>query len=756
MHGITRNIQRLLPLAAASAALAVSVGSASAQTTTTTPPVSVGHSGWYWGSPAPQGQNLAAVAFDGTTTGYAVGALGTVVRSEDGGQTWTGLTSGTVDNLDLVQELSPTTVVAGGGCSVLESTDAGATFTSLPLGLAGGCTDTVAGIAFASSEQGYVVLRDGTLLYTTDGGQTVQARSSVPVGTSTVTGLGFSSPTTGVAVTASGLIEQTIDGGNSWNEVFSGGELFGVTVVSPTLAYAVGAAGQLVRSTDGGATWTALPLTLTGGAAPPTLTSITCSDANDCLITTANSNELVRTTDGGMTGTIVSVSDSALSGVAFTGPGSVVGVGQQGATVLSSDAGQTFPNVSAPGLSSDLPGTAFTPGRAAGTAYLAGGQGAIAATTDSGASWTRLRVPTNAAILSTAFPSATTGYALDAAGTLRRTTDGGTSWSSFAPTYPQRSELVAAGTRALLLVGPRGVRRSTDGGSSFQSVPGRVRLRHGKGPRVGSLRLSSSGASGSVVWSSGASGLIVSSDTGRIWHRMGLPFRASQLESVSVVSATRAWVLRSGGQLYETSDGGRRWARNLAVGGLRTGGIVSFGSSQDGILAVSGSTQQPPFSSVGVLSTRNGGRTWEPQIVDGLAPNALLATSSADYFAGMYGNPMSLGFLATTNGGASPLHSSLTISVARRRLTAKELGRAGHSLLVRGQLRPVLSSNEEVLVSYTTRTGWRRTTALVATGGAFQVRLHGIRGSTDIVAQALGDGRHGGAGTPVLRVTVRH
>ncbi len=45
--------------------------------------------------------------------------------------------------------------------------------------------------------------------------------------------------------------------------------------------------------------------------------------------------------------------------------------------------------------------------------------------------------------------------------------------------------------------------------------------------------------------------------------------------------------------------------------------------------------------------------------------------------------------------------------------------------------------------------------ALVATSGAFQARLRGIRASTEIVAQALGDGTHGGAGTPVLRVTVR-
>jgi photosystem II stability/assembly factor-like uncharacterized protein len=755
MDRISCTIKRFLPVAVASAAL-LFVSDASAQTPTTIapPPVSVGHSGWYWGNPAPQGQNLSAVAFQGTT-GYAVGALGTVVRSEDGGQTWTGLASGTVDDLDLVQELTPTTVITGGGCSVLESTDSGQSFTSLPLGLAGACSDTVAGIAFSSAEQGYIVLRDGTLLYTADGGRTVEARSNVPTGGSTVAGLAFSSPTEGVAVTVSGLIEQTTDGGNSWNQVSSGRELAGITIVSPTLAFAVGPDGVLLRSTDGGATWTALPLALTGNAIPPSLTSITCSNATNCLITTANSNQLVRTTDGGMTGTIVSVSDSALSGVAFTGADSVVGVGQQGATVASSDAGQTFPVVSSPALPNFVPGGELVAGRMAGTAYQTGGQGTIAATTDSGAAWTELRVPTNSAILSIAFPSTRTGYALDAAGTLRRTVDGGSSWSSFAQTYPAGAELVAPSAHTLLLAGPRGVRRSTNAGSTFRSVTGRVRVRHGKGPAVTSLRLRGARASGSIAWAWGPSGLILSTDTGRVWRRVTLPFPGSQIQSVSVISATRVWALRSDRRLYETTDGGRRWVRNLAVGALTANGTVSFGSAQDGMLTVSGSTQQAPFRQVGVLSTRNGGRTWEPQIVDGLSPNELLATPSVDYFTGMYGDPMSLGLLATTNGGASPLASSLSISVAHRRLTPAALKRAAHSLLVRGRVHPVLADDEDVLVSYTVGNGWRTTTALVATSGAFQVRLRGIRASTEIVAQAIGDGRHGGAGTPVLRVTVR-
>jgi photosystem II stability/assembly factor-like uncharacterized protein len=773
MDRIPRIIQRLLPLAAASAALALTTGSAAAQpatTTTTTPaPVSTGHSGWTWGSPTPQGQDLTAVSFQGAD-GYAVGALGTVLRSEDGGQTWTGLPSGTTDQLDHVQELSPTTVIAGGGCTVLESTDSGESFTTLPLGLpvdcqrhrAGSGSSLVAGLSFSTATEGYVELQDGTLFYTDDGGQTVQARSPVPVGASGVaTGLAFSSPTTGLAISDRGLVELTTDGGNSWNQVLQvSGQLYGITIVSPTLIYAVGSEGDLISSTDGGETWTTLPLTISGAGLRPDLSSITCSDAEDCLITTDEDNEMVRTTDGGMTGTVVSVSDSALTGVAFTTGSGVVGVGALGATVLSSDAAQTFPTVSSPGLTEFDRAGPLAPGRAPGSAYLPGDAGTIAATTDSGAQWSELRVPTNVAIDSVAFASANDGYALDSAGTLRRTTDAGASWSSFAPTYSSHAILVTPSSRALLLVGPRGIRRSTDGGQIVQGVGGRVRVSRGRGPLVNSLRLDAASAAGAGVVASGPSGIVVSTDGGVVWNRVATPVDPRKVISVSLVSSGRLWVLSSAGRLYETTDGGRHWQADDAIGAIGAPDAVSFGSRQDGLVAFGGGHVgvSGDFGDAAVLSTHDGGRTWEPQIVAGSLGLAVSATPTVDYAVGDYGIPGNdLGFFSTTDGGASPLRSTLRISTAHRSLTQGALKRAGDRLVIRGHLTPVLSANEVVAVSYRTgRGGWSRPLNVrVATGGGFVVHLRKIRASTEIVAQALGDGDHGGAGTPVLQVTVR-
>ena len=44
---------------------------------------------WFWQNPLPQGNLLRAVHFVNATTGTAVGDVGTILRTTDGGSTWT-------------------------------------------------------------------------------------------------------------------------------------------------------------------------------------------------------------------------------------------------------------------------------------------------------------------------------------------------------------------------------------------------------------------------------------------------------------------------------------------------------------------------------------------------------------------------------------------------------------------------------------------------------------------------------------------
>src|SRR3954452_3519296 len=93
--------------------------------------VGVGQSGWLWGNPQPQGNTLRAVEFAGGV-GYAAGDFGTLMRTTDGGQSWTGVPTGITSNLTRIRAVDANTVVLGAGCVLRRSDDGGATFRRVP------------------------------------------------------------------------------------------------------------------------------------------------------------------------------------------------------------------------------------------------------------------------------------------------------------------------------------------------------------------------------------------------------------------------------------------------------------------------------------------------------------------------------------------------------------------------------------------------------------------------------------------------
>src|SRR4051794_9307225 len=98
-------------VALASVALALACSSAASAS------VRVPLSGWNWGNPTPQGNDLKAIDFLGGR-GYAVGSAGTALRTDDGGLTWSGLATGTAGDLTKLQIIDPDTLVVlgSGGC----------------------------------------------------------------------------------------------------------------------------------------------------------------------------------------------------------------------------------------------------------------------------------------------------------------------------------------------------------------------------------------------------------------------------------------------------------------------------------------------------------------------------------------------------------------------------------------------------------------------------------------------------------------
>jgi photosystem II stability/assembly factor-like uncharacterized protein len=690
--------------------------------------VTVGHSGWNWGSPSPQGQTIRAIEFDGAR-GYAAGDFGTVLVTDDSGTTWRGAATGTTQALNRISILDTDRVVVSGGCSVRRSDDGGRTFVRLPWTASDSrCAEPVVTTDFPTVDAGYLLLNDGSVLRTSDAGRTWSRRTAVP-GTPAVlaaaapTDLAFTTDKTGVAATSAGELYRTTDGGDSWTLVnVHALPVRDVHFVTAAVGFAA-ADDALLRTDDGGATW----LKLASGNLR--LTSIRCADVLTCLATTQSGQALMRSIDGGLTLTAVSPSSKKLLAVAFAPGQRAVAAGEAGTTVVSGDAGSTWAPL---GERLSQP---FTRIRAvsASLVFAVGPKGTLARSTDGGSTWSELGVSTSEDVIDVSFADASVGYAVDGAGTVLRTDNGGSSWEILNTGYAATPQAVLAlDPERILLVGGRGILRSGDGGQTFTRVRTRI---------VSAARLFNADRAGGRIFAYGSKNIVASSDGGRRWKKVLRP-RKALLATLDFVDARTGFVLGQDGQVFKTRNGGRRWSDLSGVGSDDATGM-SFSSPARGYLALS---RFGDDRSGYLLRTTDGGRTWRPQLVGSAAPTpeGLVATGSEDAFL-LAGSSL---LLFTTSGGDRGAPSKVSIQTPRRKVKRRTVIR------VNGRVRGA-RAGARVVVARRERgeSGWGYQDAAVASNGTFTTRWR-MSKTAAFVAQWAGDEDSTGDGAPALVVRV--
>ncbi|MDQ3936567.1 MAG: YCF48-related protein, partial [Actinomycetota bacterium] len=700
---------------------------------TATAGVAEGHAGWYWGNPLPQGRSLHDLAFAGGGRGYAVGDFGTILRTDDGGSTWIGLSTGLTVDLRHVRTITGDSFVAAGGCALRRSDDAGQSFRRLPWTASDlRCTSSIAAVFFASSNVGYLMLDNGNVLRTSDGGETWARRTAVPQTRATnpssqarPSDLFFVDENTGLAAIGANILYRTRDGGSTWTPVTNPhAAVRGLWFTNGSDGYAVGDAGLVIKSDDGGQTWG----DRTTGATDDNLRAIRCADSSTCVVTTGRGNELLRTTNGADSFTSVSPATKRLFAAAFSSGSRAVAVGQEGTTVISNDAAETFSRVG------DELGGAFTSLRAAtsSTAYAFGRAGSLARTTDGGQTWTEMDAATSDDLVDVSFPNTTTGFALDSVGQLLRTRNGGQSYEilNTGATDPPDAVLAVDESR-VILVGPVGLRRSTNGGNSFIAVRSRGTTRAGFGD-VGSV--------GRFLFAWGSRAIAVSPNGGTGWRRVPRPLRRADIEKVDFVSSRRGFVLYSSGRLFRTANGGRSWTEILATG-TEGGYDMDFSDSRHGYLAIE---EFGDDASGYVLQTDDGGVTWEPQLVDSepLRVRGIATESDDSAFSLTEANHL----FGTDSGGSSGDASQVTLSTRTPRIA-----RPG-TVRIDGRLSPA-EGGEQIVVSLRSRGDprWIFVTVTAATNGTFTV-FAPVSRTSRLVAQWAGDDDRRGDGSGVLRV----
>jgi photosystem II stability/assembly factor-like uncharacterized protein len=700
--------------------------------------VAVPSSGWLWGNPQPQGNTLNDLAFAGGS-GYAAGDDGTLLKTTNSGLTWRGLAPGVAGDLQRVRALDANVLFAGGGCSLRRSDDGGATFARVNATPSERkCPATVTSFSFVDPMTGYVLLSNGAVSRTADGGHSFSARLPVP-GTAAAGGappaaatdIWFLSSETGLAL-AGPVIYRTTDGGASWTAALTASQpLNGLTFVSTTTGYAAGDGKTLLKTTDGGVTWT--PQEIAAELPAADLTGVRCAadQPNRCLISTRQGDQLLRTANGGNTITsVVAYSGRKILAAAFASAGSAAAVGAGGASAVSGDAGQNWAPVGT-SVGSAFARLRAMPSRAV---HAVGGGGALARTANGGADWQRLPVPTPENLVDTTFPSDAAGFALDAAGALFKTVDGGAHWTPTPATGVTRPRAVFAPDPAtVLLLGADGLARSTDGGE-FKPVDS------GQPEPIALTDYDRTGA-GLIVY--GPRALMASDASGSQLQRIQRPGgKRAQIRSADFVSAGRGYVLNRDGRLWLTRDGGAKWSEIRTTGSAR-GYDMAWADAKNGYLAIDRVAPGEPAGYV--LRTADGGHTWRPQLV---APTPLrrggLVTTGRSTAVALAGASQ---LLYTASGGDRGADSTLTITSSTTRITRST------KVVIKGRIEPAVAG-ADVQVAIRALGGTRWTTYVPKPTGAegrFRVKAR-VRGSVVVVARWHGDGDHTGDGSNIVAI----
>ncbi|MBN1464447.1 T9SS type A sorting domain-containing protein, partial [candidate division KSB1 bacterium] len=393
-----------------------------------------------WQNPLPQGNVLLSLYFKDAQSGFAIGLSGTILKTVDGGKTWS-----------------------------LQSTDLEYAFYSMH---------------FLDQNDGLICGADrdqrGIILRTTDGGSTwalIDASFDYPL--YSIDAFKQNS----YAVGGGGIIVQSSDRGLTWNRLESGtpNDLWSVCFADENTGYVAGD-DILLKTTNKGTSWSPL----TSVSYPGLLKYVWFFDADEGYFF-GQGGTVLKTTNGGVSFLSTGIHPTfghSITSAFFTSRQVGFACGEQGRLFKTTNAGESWTDLWNPG---GLPlysvfFISATEGFVAGVGghilhtinagdkwdwsssrsgfgqqlksisfvnqnvgYAVGGTapyGSISEalfTKDKGNTWHEMTTGTRVPLNAVCFLNESTGYAVGYEGTIIKTTDGGNSWSSVAQPNWQRN-----------------------------------------------------------------------------------------------------------------------------------------------------------------------------------------------------------------------------------------------------------------------------------------------------------------------------
>lgn len=546
-----------------------------------------------------------AVDFVTSELGYLCGENGLVMKTTNGGQSWTAQNSWVTSRLYDIKFLNADSgLIAGASGLVLKTTDGGNTWVTTYYQTSTNYTLEVVNrnLVFIGS-----AASTGRLAKSTDFGTTWTPITHSAIGSS-VYSIFFINENVGWIGTASSGILFTSDGGTNWTQqIPSSNIIYDIKFLNPEIGFAVDSRGIIYSTTNGGTNWSTYQT-----PAKRALRAIEIDGSNIYVVGDAGS--MYRSTNLGVSweekfsyiGQALEFQRRVIfvnNNVGYICGGSTTTADSLGYVLKTTDGGETW--VQLPyNFKTQLYAIA-APNE--NVIYTSAGSSLVFKSTDGGENWTRTTIFGTATTLwDIQFYDENLGYACGSSGRVFKTTNGGASWSLLSGPFGTSTlySIAILDSTSLIITGVSALAyKSTDGGASWTQlspgIPGSyfiVRFKDNVG-YIGSFVSPSGYVSKSTDWGNTWTALTSYPGTQSVW-------------GIAVKSADTVFVNDLYGYVFYSTNGGTTWIEVPRVYGTNSfycsvAGEKLFISGSNGAI-IKGSFPPPPPPETRVVSYNAG------------------------------------------------------------------------------------------------------------------------------------------------------